>query len=66
MSFGLTFILLAQYMPAASVDGDSNQPTYAFLPGWNGVVSGTLDPSEEGFTNGHEFKNHDTSTSEPF
>ena len=59
VSFGLIFILLASYIPAASADGDSNQPTYAFLPGWNGVVSGTLDPSGEAFSNGHEFKNHD-------
>ena len=49
VSFGLIFILLASYIPAASADGDSNQPTYAFLPGWNGVVSGTLDPSGESF-----------------
>lgn len=58
-SISLLCIFLIGSTPIAVADGGSEPPSFAFLPGWDGQISGTLNPSGEGYLNGYKFSNHD-------
>ncbi len=57
--FGVLFLFLVSSTPIAFADGGSAPPSFAFLPGWDGQIGGSLDPSGESYVNGLEFTNHD-------
>ena len=52
-------LFLVGSTPIALADGAGAPPVFAFLPGWDGQMGGTLDPSGEGYVNGYQFSNHD-------
>jgi len=57
ISYGMVMILLLSLTPYVSADGQQEEPAYAFLPSWNGTISGNLDPSGENYED--DFSNHD-------
>jgi hypothetical protein len=57
--FAILGMLLLATAPLATADGGTAPPSYAFLPSWDGAISGTLDSTGESVLNGLEFTNHD-------
>ena len=55
----IVILASASLIPLVSADGGTQPPSHAFLPGWDGNIGSSLDPSGEGYANGLQFSNHD-------